>query len=197
MNLNKKKIRGWKRRVKILNAWGERILGVDPDVLNEYGRAYQKCIIDPFYRFDKRHPPLWFFKLIVGKLVIAFDAWGEVFKGNGQPYDLQLWIYEPNYIWSQLVCKKVDVNNKKYNYFSEMENQYAFPFEKFANSNPEHLKTFDWARCAEQTYVDQYDIDEGYYTVDELIHNGYEKQTHQNGEIYYAKIIGNVWVGRY
>ena len=196
MYSNKKKIRGWRRRAKILEWWGEWICKPHLLSFESRGKIYEKCIIDPFYRLEKRQPPLWFFKIIVSKLVVAFENWNKTFKELDQPYDLQLWIYEPHFIYSQLVCDRLHDGKIKVNYFDSMKNQYEFPFEKFSNGNINELKKFEWIRCAEETYIEQYDIDEGDFTLEDILADGYEKGNYNNGDIYYSKIIGNVWVGR-
>jgi len=62
-NPKRKKIRGWKRRVRQVERWGELIK--EPYLkhfVSDTGRhTYERCYLSPFYRLDKLQPPLWFF----------------------------------------------------------------------------------------------------------------------------------------
>jgi len=53
---NKKKIRGWKRRIKSIETWKQRHIHLDIAQLEQYHRDYVKLWISPWYRLTKRNP---------------------------------------------------------------------------------------------------------------------------------------------
>src|ERR1700744_1323889 len=102
----RKKIRGWKRRIKQLNAWGNRIQNPYLGRFKEVGDyTYDRCILYPFYTLEKRQPPLWFYKIMVKKFAEACFEWNKVFEALKSPYDLQLWLYDPSFMWSEIICR--------------------------------------------------------------------------------------------
>jgi hypothetical protein len=192
-NANSKKIRGWKRRVKQINAWGEQIKV--PQLGNFYqrgGYTYERCILYPFYVLEKRQPPLWFYKLIVSKFLIAYFHWEEVFEKINVPYDLQLWIYDPNYMWSEIICQRVDSISERHDYFPMSDLNKSFPFKKF--DNPYSTK-FKWQLADEETMILESELEDEGFTEEELIGTGYIKKQHDHYGAYFAKRLGDVWVG--
>lgn len=196
---NKKKIRGWRRRIKQLDTWYNLRKSPDIDSFQQRGETYVKVIIDPWYRLNKRVPPAWYFKLIIGKLILIHDHWKTTFDSLQQPFDLQLWLKDPDNIESQLVCAKVDSNGeRRSNYFRAGTGEANFPSHKWS-CDRYNLSRFEWGR-----YDDEYlrfkkseglDDEE----IEFLLKRGFkEEQTTINGnpETMYSRKAGDVWVGR-
>ncbi|MGN6179296.1 MAG: hypothetical protein ACTHNW_08950, partial [Mucilaginibacter sp.] len=99
----RKKIRGWKRRIVQLDCWGEWINNPHLNYFEISGYTYKRCTLYPFYMLEKRHPPLWFYKLIIAKFVIAYKNWLPELNKTGISYDLMIWLYDPAYIRSEIV----------------------------------------------------------------------------------------------
>jgi len=195
MSANRKKIRGWKRRIKKINSWGEHIKRPELKYFNKPGDyAYERCFLSPFYVLEKRQPPLWFYKLILAKFIYAYFEWEKAFEKLNVPYDLQLWIYDPNYMWSELLCRRVENAGERRGYSWESELHKEFPYAKFSQNN-DILKKFEWLLADEQSVVLESELEDDQITPDELINDGYIKKTHVQHGIYYAKRLGDVWVG--
>lgn len=72
---NKKKIRGWKRRIKQIEQWKQRHIALDMERLVRHNRDYVKIWIDPFYRLTRRNPPIWYSRLILGAMIEIHQSW--------------------------------------------------------------------------------------------------------------------------
>ena len=110
---NRKKIRGWRHQIKKIENWYLTNLTPNTDRLSSWNDEYAKIWIDPWYRLVKRNPPLWYFRLILDKLTNLYDLWNTEFSNGDYPYDLQLWLFENNYIESELVSARVENKNEK------------------------------------------------------------------------------------
>ena len=196
-NSNRKKIRGWKRRIKQIDRWGEDLKNPNIEWFKQKNtqHIYQRCYLSPFYMLDKRHPPLWFYKLIIAKFITAYSEWEKVFDESGIPYDLQIWLYNPSYIQSEIICYKVEEPGEHMRLGWEIEEQKPFPYQKFASKGYD-LNEFEWALAEEANVVWEDDFDYAEFTLEEILVDGYEKRELEDGQIYYAKRIGDQWIGR-
>jgi hypothetical protein len=193
----KKKIRGWKRRIEQVEKWGKRIERPDLKYFNKVGDyTYDRCILYPFYVFEKRQPPLWFYKLIVAKFIKAYFLWDEVFQKLNVPYDLQLWIYDPHYMWSEIICRRVEKPGDLNGYSSSTYTVKPFPHQKFIDGES-RASELEWLLADEEAVIFEYDFEDYETTESEVVNDGYVKHHHSEEHgFYFAKKIGNVWVGR-
>lgn len=196
-NSNRKKIRGWKRRIKKINRWGEYLKQPNIEWFKKENvrHTYERCYLSPFYRLDKRHPPLWFYKLIIAKFIAAYNEWEKVFEESSIPYDLQLWIYDPSYIQSEIICYKMQEQGEYMRLGWEAKNQKLFPYEKF-ESKEYNLDEFEWVLADEDNIVWGDDFDYAEFTLEEILADGYEKREFEDGRIYYVQRVGDIWIGR-
>lgn len=190
----RKKIRGWKRRIAQLDCWGEWINNPHLNYFEISGYTYKRCTLYPFYMLEKRHPPLWFYKLIIAKFVIAYKNWLPELNKTGIPYDLMIWLYDPAYIRSEIVSYKVDQQGDHVRFAWEAQTQKPFPYQKFAHPLYD-LHEFEWTLADDEnvTFLSEMD-DES--EVEWYLENGYSKKVQNKDEIYYAKRMGNIWMGR-
>jgi len=196
-NSQKRKIRGWKRRIRQINQWGERIKTphLSYFVKEEGSHTYDRCIIYPFYTLEKRHPPLWFYKLIISKFIEAYFEWEKVFSKINLPYNLQLWLYDPAYMWSLITCYKMNAEGEKKSFVWESTLEKAFPYDKLACPLYD-LEQFEWILADDANIVFEDDLDIEETTVEELIADGFERKTQGENEIYYTQRVGDIWIGR-
>lgn len=195
LKLNRKKIRGWKRRIRQLNRWGDYIQKPDMQYFDRSGGyTYDRCTMDPFYRLVKRHPPLWFYRLIINKFISACHNWQRVFNDSGLNYDLQLQLYDPSYILSKIICYRVEDKNDRITFAWENDDEKPFPYRKF--NNPALLEQFDWVLADEELVVFESELEDEDYTAEELLADKYVAKESEKHGIYYAKRIGDIWIGR-
>lgn len=191
-----KKVRGWKRRIKQINKWGEdiQVPNIERFTQTRARCVYRRCTIAPFYNAKKKHPPTWFYKLIIAKFITAYHTWKRIFDDLGIPYDLQLWLYNPSFIHSEIVCWKVDEFNQcmKFNWESDLVK--SFPYDTFGSNTS--LSDFDWVLADEEHVHFESDFDYADFTADDLLNDGYVKKVQRENEVYYAKRLGDIWIGR-
>lgn len=196
-NSSRKKVRGWKRRVRHLNQWGAQIKQPYTNYfVTERGRyTYERYTVPPFYNLVKRHPPLWFYKLMIAKFIDAYSEWQKFFEKLGIPYDLQLWLYDPAYIRFEIICYKMKQHGERQRFSWESGLEEPFPYKKFA-SKAYNLHNFEWTLADDEDVCFENNLDDADLTADDLITDGYVQKTQPDGMVYYAKRIGNIWIGR-
>ena len=192
-----KKIRGWKRRVRHLDKWGELIKQPNTKCfLIEQGRyTYERYTVSPFYNLVKRHPPLWFYKLIIAKFVTAYSDWQKTFDNLVVAYDLQLWIYDPAYIRSEIICYKMQQHGEQMRFTWESDLCKPIPYEKLG-SKQYNLQDFEWMLADDEHIHFEYDLEDADFTADDLLAEGYFRKEQGDGMVYYAKRLGDLWIGR-
>jgi len=194
-NVSRKKIRGWKRRIKQLDEWGELIKEPNIQWFERQGCTYERCYLHPFYVAAKRHPPMWFYKLIIAKFLTAMNSWMKAFNESGKPYDLEFSLYDPSFIRSELSSWGVPQQGEKKRFAWESDLNKPFPYQKFASPLYD-LYDYEWILADEENIIFQSDIDYDGLDVNEYLADGYVKKIQRGDEVYYAQRIGDIWIGR-
>jgi hypothetical protein len=193
--VSRKKIRGWKRRIKQIDDWGESIKRPNIEWFERRGYTYERCCLHPFYVAEKRHPPMWFYKLIIAKFLVAYDNWILVLNDRGKPFDIEISLFDPSFIRSQLKCYEVDEFGERLSFAWESNLTKPFPYAKFG-SPLYNLYDYEWTLADEENIIFQSDIDYDGLDVNEYLADGYIKKTQGGNEVYYAQRIGDRWIGR-
>lgn len=191
----RKKIRGWKRRIRQVHQWGEQINSPDLRRFELSGYTYDRCTLYPFYTLEKRQPPLWFYKKIISKLVAAYNNWTKIFSDLEISYDLHIWLYDPDYIRSEIICYKTEAAGKTIRLNSEVQTNEPFPYNKFADANYD-LHQFNWSFATDDDVFFEHEFKDADFTAKDLLNNGYELNFKENGTRYYFKQLNIIWVGR-
>lgn len=102
---NRKKVRGWKRRIRHLEQFRLAYRELDVEALR-HGRGvqYVKIWLDPWSRLEPRNPPYWYRRRILAALIDILGAWREQLERMGEPYYLALWLFDPDFHRSQVVA---------------------------------------------------------------------------------------------
>jgi len=200
LRCNKKKIRGWKRRIKELDHWFEYYRNVDIESFLYRGEAYVKIQIDPWNRMHERTPPAWYFKLILARLIKIHHEWKDMFEKLSVPYDLQVWLNNPHTQRSQVVCARVDHPGKtRSNYYRKSNEEKDFLYEKWGKS-PYNLSDFDWELYDDELFVFK-NLDQlQEHEIKNLLRNGFSEQRivlNEKEEVQFSKKVGDVWIGRF
>jgi hypothetical protein len=100
---NRKKVRGWKRRVRQLERWRDANRTIDVASLLQDEYRYLKISLDPWNRLVSREPPQWLRKRILQAFVEVQCSWTAALLAAGEPYYLRLWLFHPRFHRTQLV----------------------------------------------------------------------------------------------
>ena len=101
---NRKKVRGWKRRIRQLERLRLAYRELDVDALRRDHRQYVKIWLDPWRRLVPRNPPYWYRRRILAAFLDILDAWRERLEAAGEPYYLELWLFHPDFHDTQVVA---------------------------------------------------------------------------------------------
>ena len=105
MDFRRKKIRGWKRRKRYVTDWKESHYPLDQDTVNECSRDYVKLWIYPFYSLNEYSLPNWYKKILIDSLIEIYLEWDKQLETTDNYY-LKIWIFEDNFMNSQVVVAK-------------------------------------------------------------------------------------------
>ena len=109
--MRKKKIRGHKRKWKDIENWRLDHLGLDLTdyLLNRQGYDYAKIRVYPWngivlQNSEIPQPKGKTKQKILNGLLDIYDDWKKQLDQLGQTYYLKLWLFEPRFSFSQVVC---------------------------------------------------------------------------------------------
>lgn len=200
---NKKKIRGWKRKIRQIEHWKMRHIDLDIEQLCRNSRDYVKLWIDPFYRLIRRDPPMWYSRLMLEAMSEVYQSWNQQMEKLKEPYYLKLWLYYPHFINSQVVVAFRESLNYYDHIFHESNDKKEFPSQQFGAVPG--LNKWKWDHVIETADYClselQEDVKLGVRTakeVESIKYRSYKTSTvkFRYGEdtVYHVK-IGDVWLG--
>jgi hypothetical protein len=127
--------------------------------------------------------------------VTAYSEWQKTFDNLDLPYDLQLWLYDPAYIRSEIICYKMQQHGEQMRFSWESDLSKPFPYEKLG-SKQYNLHDFDWILADDEAVCYEDDLEDADFNADDLLADGYSRQGQGDETIYYAKRLGDIWIGR-
>lgn len=200
----KKKIRGWKRHKRKIERWKQNVIDIDMNYIREHQRDYAKLWIHPFYSLVRRNPPNWYNRLLLNEMIDVYLNWYEKMTMEDENFYLKIWLYEPDFISSQIVVSYKDCINTYNDTFDKNLTVKKFPFYKY-ESLKDKLALFDWeAHIDTEMYWDEElkeDIVTGFRTKDEIneiINKAYKIQKiklSDGDDVLYKVNVGEVWLG--
>ncbi|MBM7631729.1 hypothetical protein [Geomicrobium sediminis] len=199
----KKKIRGWKRHKRKIDRWKRHAMTFPFDELHAHKRTYVKLTIHPFYISFEGKLPAWFVREVFDAVLDVYHSWHEQLQLLHEPYDLMVWLFDPDFMKSQVVVSYRDCLHFYDQTFEQREQQRAFPTDKFVN-DPMKVNDMNWQLCIHTTDWTK-EIFDGWLE-DDLItrqeldrykRNVYETMVLSNGDLLYLIDSGNVWIGKH
>jgi hypothetical protein len=212
--LNKhKKIRGQKRLSKKIESWRDSSLYPNIDRINEHHYDYVKVWVSPFdnLRFRERNytgPKSVNRLLILSSLLDIYENWDSELKKLNTPYYLGIWLYEPRFTSSQVVCGIEDKIEHYTNVFTLTTKKVEFPFERY-KSLANQIDQFNWTNAIDEEIVendfwpkDQYMTERDYF-YDQRMFKKLEKRLLKKEDLsneskklirYYIP-KGQIWIG--
>jgi hypothetical protein len=141
----RKKLRGQRRRFKMLEEWKQACLELDLDRLKkrhfDYARVPNAFWIDSRYKTSALPPHKWQ-RWLVNAMLEIHESWQQQLRQLGEPYFLVIRVFLPNFQESQVIAS---VRDRLYFYGNAEES--AIPSEYTLNIPvtdkplPQHLET--------------------------------------------------------
>lgn len=157
--------------------------------------------IKPWYNLNKKNSPLPIFQEMLDAFSRMYDKWDIAFKEAGNPYDLQLWIYDEHMMDSQLVCAGVEKNgDQRTNYFHDCPEQYKFQSEKYKKSAHFDPDDFEWITYEVRDYLYEKTDELSPKCINKLLALDWHEEKQCTGtdqeERCFWRIYDFVWIGR-
>lgn len=128
-DFRRKKLPGWKRKVKEVEQWKSSYMNIDMETFTEKTRDYVKLWGCTFYSLNKYTLPFWYKRLIIESLIEIYDSWKQSLDELNEFYYLKVWIFEGDMMHSQVVASYRGMLTFYDNTFSEMEKVKTLPNE--------------------------------------------------------------------
>jgi hypothetical protein len=164
-----KKIRGHKRRWKDIEHW--RIEHLDLELtdylLNVRDRTYAKLNIRPWSGLSLTHsitpePRGKTKQKMLNGLLDIYEDWKRQLDQLGQPYYLKVWLFEPRFSQSQVVCAIGDRIDFYENTFFKPEYLKKFKADHYGELK-NRLKNFHWDYGLDEDHYDNTEVGEPEY----------------------------------
>lgn len=126
-DFRRQKIRGWKRRVRAIEAWKKRVIELDIDALANDSREYVKIWIHPFYSLRRYTLPNWYKRLIINALKDIYATWEMQMETIDEPYYLKMWLFDKEFERSQIVVAFRDCLHFYEGVFDQVQESEYFP----------------------------------------------------------------------
>ncbi|WP_420128986.1 hypothetical protein [Longimicrobium sp.] len=191
---NRKKVRGWKRRIRQLEQFRLAHRELDVEALRGGGRHYVKIWLDPWRRLVPRNPPYWYRRRIVAAFVDILGAWRERLDAAGEPYYLEMWLFHPDFYDTQVVVAVGEEIDWYRNVFEPAEGVPAQPPAEYGDApcGPDDLR---WraGRVIDAELASSYEGD--FQALARLVPTADRVQQTGDGDTLLVFYRGLVWLG--
>jgi len=211
-----KKIRGHKRRWKDIDQWISNYKNLDVDDLKAYSRDYAKIRTHPWSGLAVTNsiipqPSGETKRRIIQGLIDIYNEWEKRLDQLKEPYYLKIWLFEPRFTQSQVVCAIGDEINYYENLFHKPTDEKQLRPGRYGQLEAQ-LKDFNWdCRWDEDQFYDteigapdDYESIKNYEEHKRWVENLLKKPHRTEKlsgpdrdatEAYYFK-KGNIWLGQ-
>lgn len=157
-----KKIRGHKRRWNDIDQWVETHKNLNLDYLKEYQRDYAKIRVHPWSGISLTNsqtpePKGQTKTKILNGLIEIYDSWKKELDKLDESYYLRIWLFEPRFSNSQVVCAIGDYLDFYENTFFKPDELRTLNPENFGQLNKE-IDSFNWEYRLDEDHFDKNEI---------------------------------------
>lgn len=153
-----KKIRGHKRRWNDIDQWVETHKNLDLNYLKEYKRDYAKIRVHPWSGISLTNsqtpsPKGQTKSRILSGLIEIYDSWKRELDKLDENYYLRIWLFEPRFANSQVVCAIGDYLDFYENTFFKPDESKKLNPEKYGQLKDE-IENFNWEYRLDEDHFD-------------------------------------------
>jgi len=212
--MRKRKIRGHRRRWKAIETWRIKNSSINMDQLNQFSRDYVKIGIYPWYGSSRAtanypEPNGKTKRLMLEALLEIYSLWKTQLDTLNQPYYLKIWLHDPRFSHSQVVCaigQKYDFYD---NTFFDPEANKAIELNNYGTL-ASAMSAFSWEHRLDEwqidstetgspeDYKDQDSFDQQKAWFEKLLRSPHRTTSISNAEEdfdLYSFPMGDVWLG--
>jgi hypothetical protein len=164
--VRQKKIRGHNRRHKQIDKWRLANLSLDLTdyLLNQRERYYAKFRVHPWSGLSLTNSvsaePIGKTKQkMLNGLLDIYEDWKKQLAKLGQPYYLKVWLFEPRFSQSQVVCAIGDNIDFYENTFFKPENSIKLRTDNYGQLK-NRLENLAWDYCLDEDHYDNTEVGE-------------------------------------
>ena len=176
--MRQRKIRGHHRRQRQIERWKNHSLTIDIENLLNYKKDYVKIWVHPWSGISLKNsqypqPNGKTKYLMLNALFNIYGNWEKQLDLHGQNYYLKIWLYEPRFSKSQVVCAvgdSVDYYNNVFNKSNKKVDLNVNNYKKVKDK----IFELKWQLHLDEDYIDN--------------------SENENSELIFVE-KGNVWVG--
>jgi hypothetical protein len=159
--MKKQKIRGQNRISKQIEEWRMDNLTLHLDNVLKRGRGRQDIVVHPWcdisiIKSTFPEPNGRTKRLILTGLLDIYDNWKKQLDEYGSPYYLKIWLYDPRFSQSEIVCA-LGENLDYYNNTFAPAPARAFPLHHY-NTLQERLKSMKWSCFLDEDHYSEQEI---------------------------------------
>lgn len=152
------KIRGFNRRFRDIDNWRIENLDLPVDLIEKYNGDHIDIYVHPWCDIsiiDSKipEPKGKAKKMIINGLIDIYESWKVQLEKSGNPYYLKIWLFEPRFSKSQVVCAVADRIDFYENSFFKPDFKKEFRPNNYGQLS-ERLQKFHWDYRLDE---DQYD----------------------------------------
>ena len=161
--MRQRKIRGNKRRQKQIEIWRQISLTLDTENLLKHKRDLVKIWVHPWSGISiinstYPQPNGKTKKLMVSALIEIYENWKLQLDKLGQNYYLKIWLYEPRFSNSQIVCSIGDSMDYYNNTFNTSNKKVDLNVNNYIKSK-DRISLVKWQLNLDEDYVDNFEIE--------------------------------------
>jgi hypothetical protein len=152
------KIRGHKRRRKDIEQWRLENLDLRLDLIEKYNYANIDIIVHPWCDISIINsafpePKGKTKQLMLNGLIDIYHSWKKQMDKSGQTYYLKIWLYEPRFAKSQVVCAVGDRIDYYENLFIKSDKKKQLMTVNYCNLKSK-LDVLNWQYRLDEDHIE-------------------------------------------
>ncbi|MBK9537803.1 MAG: hypothetical protein IPO12_03475 [Flavobacteriales bacterium] len=210
------KIRGLRRRSRSIERWRQANRFLNPKSLRDSTRpdhhktCYVKLWLEPWGNlFATEQPKKGHRTEMLAALLDIYESWNVQLAESEQPYYLKVWLFEPHFMRSQVVCAWGQAHDHYRKTFTPASKEVAIPTKRYFGLE-ERLAGFEWKTHLHEHFYFESDFDavqpdgsEGLHVHRQKLLRRLKSGGYASSDVdfmgkttkAYAFPLGHVWVG--
>lgn len=159
--MRQRKIRGHRRRQKQIERWKNHSLTLDIENLLKYKKDYVKIWVHPWSGISLKNsqypePNGKTKYLMLSALFDIYENWQKQLDQHGQNHYLKIWLFEPRFSKSQIVCAIADNIEYYNNVFNPSNKKVDLNVNNYSKTK-DRISAFKWKLFLDEDYIDNSD----------------------------------------